>query len=65
MIMKHRQYNYRCVIYGHDPQCLETKEWISQMGVDNLSMKADQPFYHVLADDGSFRYAAQGMNIII
>ena len=28
------------------------------MGVDRLPRKADQPFYNVLVDDGSIRYAA-------
>ncbi|XP_049786940.1 F-box only protein 21-like isoform X1 [Schistocerca cancellata] len=59
MIMKHRLFNYRCVIYGWDLLCMESKEWITQMGVDNLSKKADQPFYNVLVEDGSTRYAAQ------
>ena len=31
------------------------------MGVYNLTNGADQPFYNVLADDGSCRYASQGM----
>ncbi|KAJ9575100.1 hypothetical protein L9F63_007761, partial [Diploptera punctata] len=59
MIMRHRQYNYRCVIYGWDPLCAASQEWIRQMGVDNLPMKSHQPFYNVLVEDGSTRYAAQ------
>ena len=30
------------------------------MGVYNLTDGATQPFYNVLADDGSCRYASQG-----
>jgi heat shock protein HspQ len=36
------------------------------MGVDYLPLKSQQPFYNVLVEDGSTRYAAQGkFNIII
>lgn len=59
MIMRHRQYNYRCVIYGWDPLCAASQEWIRQMGVENLPQKSHQPFYNVLVEDGSTRYAAQ------
>ena len=34
--------------------------WIQQMGVRRLSRGPSQPFYNVLGDDGSCRYAAQG-----
>ncbi|XP_069673301.1 F-box only protein 21-like isoform X2 [Periplaneta americana] len=59
MIMRHRQYNYRCVIYGWDSLCAASQEWIRQMGVENLPQKSHQPFYNVLVEDGSIRYAAQ------
>ena len=58
--MRHRQYNYRCVVYGWDALCSASPEWIRQMGVDNLPKKSNQPFYNVLVEDGSTRYAAQG-----
>lgn len=54
------RYNYDCVIYGWDSKCLATREWILQMGVNNLPKKDQQPFYNVLVADGSNRYAAQG-----
>jgi hemimethylated DNA binding protein len=60
MIMQHRQFNYRCVIYGWDPQCAASQDWIQQMGVENLPNQSHQPFYNVLVEDGSTRYAAQG-----
>ncbi|XP_054721010.1 F-box only protein 21-like isoform X1 [Uloborus diversus] len=59
MIMKHKKYGYRCVIYGWDNVCTASKDWIRQMGVSNLSNKEKQPFYHVLVNDGTNRYAAQ------
>ncbi|GLH01677.1 F-box only protein 21 [Gryllus bimaculatus] len=59
MIMRHLRYDYTCVIYGWDPFCNASQEWIYQMGVDNLPCKDRQPFYNVLVEDGSTRYVAQ------
>ena len=58
MVMKHRRYQYICVIYGWDAVCKQSRVWISQMGVDRLRWKEKQPFYHVLVEDGTCRYAA-------
>ena len=49
-----------CVVYGWDSHCTASKEWIVQMGVHMLPGKDQQPFYNVLVEDGSNRYAAQG-----
>ena len=35
--------------------------WIAQMGVDRLPNGRNQPFYNVLVEDGSNRYAADGL----
>ncbi|XP_070572087.1 F-box only protein 21-like isoform X1 [Ptychodera flava] len=59
MIMKHKRYNYVCLIYGWDSTCKMPQEWIMQMGVYNLPHKDKQPFYNVLVEDGTNRYAAQ------
>ncbi|XP_060594764.1 F-box only protein 21-like isoform X2 [Ruditapes philippinarum] len=59
LIMKHRRYDYDCVIYGWDAKCEATHEWIIQMGVDRLPHKDKQPFYNVLVSDGTNRYAAE------
>ncbi|XP_013421720.1 F-box only protein 21 [Lingula anatina] len=59
MIMKHKKYHYTCVIYGWDNKCEATFEWMNQMGVHKLPLGPDQPFYNVLVEDGSNRYAAQ------
>lgn len=58
MVAKHKKYNYNCVIYGWDPVCTATQSWIYQMGVHKLPRKDKQPFYNVLVEDGSNRYAA-------
>ena len=54
------RYGYMCVIYGWDHECMASEEWIDRMGVNNLPQKQHQPFYNVLVEDGSNRYAAQG-----
>ncbi|XP_074868937.1 F-box only protein 21 isoform X2 [Carettochelys insculpta] len=59
LIMKHKRYGYNCVIYGWDPTCLMGQEWIRNMNVHSLPHGPHQPFYNVLVEDGSCRYAAQ------
>ncbi|XP_031602959.1 F-box only protein 21 isoform X1 [Oreochromis aureus] len=59
LIMKHKRSGYNCVIYGWDPKCTMSPEWISTMRVHQLSNGANQPFYNVLVQDGTCRYAAQ------
>uniref|UniRef100_F7FWA8 F-box protein 21 n=2 Tax=Ornithorhynchus anatinus TaxID=9258 RepID=F7FWA8_ORNAN len=58
-IMKHKRYGYNCVIYGWDPTCMMGHEWIRNMNVHSLPRGHHQPFYNVLVEDGSCRYAAQ------
>ena len=36
------------------------ESWMVRMRVDQLQMGRRQPFYHVLVEDGTTRYAAQG-----
>lgn len=55
---------YNCVIYGWDPKCTMSQEWITTMRVHQLPNGANQPFYNVLVQDGTCRYAAQGMDHI-
>ncbi|XP_034954714.2 F-box only protein 21 [Zootoca vivipara] len=59
LIMKHKRYGYNCVIYGWDPACMMGNEWIRNMNVHSLPHGSQQPFYNVLVEDGSCRYAAQ------
>lgn len=58
MVMKHKRYDYMCVISGWDSTCQASRDWIIQMGVHMLPRKDKQPFYNVLVEDGSIRYAA-------
>ncbi|XP_015124343.1 F-box only protein 21 isoform X1 [Diachasma alloeum] len=64
MIMKHRTYEYFCVISGWDKKCEASPEWMNEMGIDELNDGVNQPFYYLFVDDGSSRYAAQE-NLII
>lgn len=59
--MKHAIYDYNCVIVDWDAKCLASDEWIGRMRVHELPRGANQPFYHVLVDDGTHRYAAEGI----
>ena len=60
MIMQHAVLSYRCVIIDWDPICTATTEWCQRMGVYELERGVDQPFYHVLVEDGTHRYVAEG-----
>uniref|UniRef100_UPI0035902BF6 F-box only protein 21 isoform X2 n=1 Tax=Myxine glutinosa TaxID=7769 RepID=UPI0035902BF6 len=59
LVMKHKRYDYMCVIYDWDVHCEMGQEWQRTMGVNRLPGSANQPFYNVLVEDGSCRYAAQ------
>ncbi|XP_069038306.1 F-box only protein 21 isoform X1 [Lepisosteus oculatus] len=59
LIMKHKRSGYSCVIYGWDPKCMMSMEWITTMRVHQLAKGPNQPFYNVLVQDGTCRYAAQ------
>ncbi|TWW60217.1 F-box only protein 21 [Takifugu flavidus] len=59
LIMKHKRSGYNCVIYGWDPKCTMNQEWITTMRVNLLPNGPNQPFYNVLVQDGTCRYAAQ------
>ena len=59
------RYHYRCVIYGWDEKCMMSEDWIAQMNVDRHPPGRHQPFYNVLAHDGSNRYAAQGEPVFL
>ena len=61
IIMFVRRYHYRCVICGRDEVCKLSKDWQRQMGVSSEAAK--KPFYNVLVEDSSNRYAAQGIPI--
>ncbi|OAD60194.1 F-box only protein 21, partial [Eufriesea mexicana] len=58
LIMRHKIFRYLCVITGWDVHFMETTEWRSEMNVDELG-SANQPFYNILVNDGSWHYVAQ------
>ncbi|KAF7793363.1 hypothetical protein EIP86_004475 [Pleurotus ostreatoroseus] len=61
LVFKHATHGYIGCIYGwhFKPICTQNEEWIQEMQVDSLTYGREQPFYHVLADDGQPRYVAQ------
>ncbi|KAG8717550.1 hypothetical protein FRC09_014101 [Ceratobasidium sp. 395] len=59
MVFRHARYNYVGVILGWDSECAATEQWIREAEVDTLPRGRMQPFYNVLAADGSSRYVAE------
>ena len=51
---------YTCVIISWDVKCQASEEWINRMGIHSLARGTNQPFYHILTEDGSSRYVAEG-----
>ncbi|KAL4070645.1 YccV-like-domain-containing protein [Scleroderma citrinum] len=59
LVFRHAKYNYIGYVYGWDPVCDASDDWIESMVVDSLSRGRQQPFYHTFADVGSIRYVAE------
>lgn len=45
-LVHHKKFGYRGVIFGYDPQCTMSDEWVEQMNVS--AKQRSCPFYHVL-----------------
>lgn len=60
MVMYHTVLAYNCVICDWHPKCMASIEWQESMHVNRLKYGNSQPFYSVIAQDGSRRYVAQG-----
>ena len=56
-IVKHRVYPFRGVIYDVDPVFANTEEWWQAIPEDVRPAK-DQPYYHLLAENGTTTYIA-------
>ena len=56
-IVKHRLYPFRGVIFDVDPFFSNTEEWWESIPADIRPHK-DQPFYHLLAENGQTSYIA-------
>ncbi|KAF5368433.1 hypothetical protein D9758_002258 [Tetrapyrgos nigripes] len=59
LVFQHKIYSYTGCVYGWDPICLATDEWIAEMGIKNLARGKDQPFYSCFCMDGTVRYVAE------
>lgn len=60
MVMAHKLFGYKCVIFNWDAKCVAAVDWKERNNIASLEFKHNQPFYNVLAEDDSHRYVAQG-----
>ena len=56
-VVRHRLYDFRGVIYDVDPVFANSDEWYQAIPED-LRPPKDQPFYHLLAENGDSSYIA-------
>ena len=56
-VVRHRLYDFRGVIFDIDPVFANTDEWYEAIPEDARPRK-DQPFYHLLAENGESAYIA-------
>ena len=56
-VVKHRIFPFRGVIFDVDPQFANSEEWWQAIPEDMRPHK-DQPFYHLLAENGDSAYVA-------
>ena len=56
-VVKHRVFPFRGVIFDVDPTFSNTEEWWSSIP-EEIRPKKDQPFYHLLAENGTNAYVA-------
>mgnify|MGYP001269201863 CR=1 FL=1 len=56
-IVKHKFLDFRGVIYDVDPEFNNTEEWYLSIP-QAFRPKKEQPFYHLLAENGSIFYNA-------
>ena len=56
-VVKHRIFPFRGVIFDVDPQFANTEEWWRSIP-DEIRPRKDQPFYHLLAENGTNAYVA-------
>ncbi|KAL0068685.1 hypothetical protein AAF712_004401 [Marasmius tenuissimus] len=59
LVFRHRLYNYIGSIFGWDPVCAASEDWIRDMNVNTLPRQRHQPFYQCFCNDGSIRYVAE------
>ena len=56
-VVKHKQFNFRGVIYDVDFKFNNSEEWYKSIPKD-VRPRKDQPFYHLLAENGEITYEA-------
>ena len=56
-VVKHRLFDFRGVIFDVDPVFANSEEWYDAIPEDIRPHK-DQPFYHLLAENGESSYIA-------
>lgn len=50
-IVRHRKYGFRGIIFDVDPEFSNTEEWYESIPQKSRPRR-DQPFYHLLAENG-------------
>ena len=56
-VVRHRVFDFRGVVYDVDPVFANSEEWYEAIPEDIRPSK-DQPFYHLLAENGETSYIA-------
>jgi heat shock protein HspQ len=56
-VVKHRLFDFRGVVFDVDPAFANTDEWYEAIP-EEIRPDKDQPFYHLLAENGESSYIA-------
>jgi heat shock protein HspQ len=56
-VVRHRLFDFRGVIYDVDPVFTNSEEWYQAIP-EEIRPRKDQPFYHLLAENGESSYTA-------
>jgi heat shock protein HspQ len=56
-VVRHRIFDFRGVIFDVDPVFANSEEWYQAIPED-IRPRKDQPFYHLLAENGETSYTA-------
>ncbi len=56
-VVRHRLFDFRGVIFDVDPVFANTEEWYDAIP-EEIRPRKDQPFYHLLAENGESSYVA-------
>ncbi len=56
-VVRHRIFSFRGVVFDVDPVFANSEEWYQSIPADVRPAK-DQPFYHLLAENGDSSYTA-------